>query len=186
LWHGGDVHRDASGGLTPYQYKWWVFDGIDWTVVQPWSTSNTFVWTPTTANAGYRVSVWVRNAGTTADTYDNNANPSISFPISPLPACASVAPDGHQRESDLAQPVGASITFTAVARRVGNYQYKWWIFDGASWTVATGWSNSNAFTWTPGAPSANYRVAVWVRNASSTTDAYDNPSSNGSIGFVIQ
>ena len=177
----------TSGGLTPYQYKWWVFDGIDWAVVQPWSTSNTFVWTPTTANAGYRVSVWVRNAGTTADTYENNANPSISFPISPLPPAPPLLLTAINANLTSPQPAGASITFSAVATGgSGNYQYKWWIFDGASWTVATGWSNSNAFTWTPGAPSANYRVAVWIRNASSTSDSYDNPSSNGSIGFVIQ
>ena len=176
-----------SGGSTPYQYKWWVFDGTDWTVVQPWSTGNTFVWTPTTANAGYRVSVWVRNAGTSEDMYDNNANPSISFPISPLPPAPPLLLTAINANLTSPQPVGAAITFTAVAAGgSGNYQYKWWIFDGTSWTVATGWNNSNAFTWTPGAPSANYRVAVWVRNASSTTDSYDNPSSNGSIGFVIQ
>jgi Putative Ig domain/Glucodextranase, domain B len=177
----------VSGGSTPYQYKWWVFDGIDWTVVQPWSSSNTFVWTPTTANAEYRVSVWVRNAGTFADTYDNNANPSISFPISPLPPSPPLLLTAINANLTSPQPVGASITFTALAiGGSGNYQYKWWIFDGTSWTVATGWNNSNGFTWTPGASGVGYRVAVWVRNASSTTDAYDNPSSNGSIGFVIQ
>jgi hypothetical protein len=52
--------------------------------------------------------------------------------------------------------------------------------------VAQTWSASNTFSWRPTVAGANYRVAVWVRNASSTTDAYDNPSSNGSIGFVIQ
>jgi hypothetical protein len=35
-------------------------------------------------------------------------------------------------------------------------------------------------------PNANYRFAVWVRNASSTADAYDNPASNGSVGFMIR
>jgi hypothetical protein len=177
----------ASGGTTPYQYKWWVFDGIDWSVVQTWSSSNTFTWTPTTPNAGYRVSVWIRNAGSSADAYDNNANPSISFPISPLPPAPPLLLTAINANLTSPQAAGSSITFTAVATGgSGNYQYKWWIFDGASWTTASAWSGSNSFTWTPAAPGANYRVAVWVRNASSTNDSYDNPGSNGSIGFVIQ
>jgi hypothetical protein len=71
--------------LTPYQYKWWVFDGIDWAVVQPWSTSNTFVWTPTTANAGYRVSVWVRNARYHRGHVREQRESEHLVPISPLP-----------------------------------------------------------------------------------------------------
>jgi hypothetical protein len=177
----------ASGGATPYQYKWWVYNGIDWSVLQTWSTSNSFTWTPTTSNAGYRVSVWVRNAGSTADSYDNNANPSIAFPISPAPPAPPLLLTAINANVASPQPAGASVTFTAVATGgSGNYQYKWWIFDGTSWSVVSPWSGSSTFTWTPAAPGANYRVAVWIRNASSTTDAYDNPGSNGSIGFVIQ
>ena len=64
------------------------------------------------------------------------------------------------------------------------YQFKWWIFDG-SWQIVREWSTDNTFTWTPSTPSSAYRVAVWVRNAGSSANAYDNPDSNGSIGFVI-
>ena len=34
-----------TGGVAPHQYQWWVFDAVNW-VSQPWSTSNTFAWTP--------------------------------------------------------------------------------------------------------------------------------------------
>jgi hypothetical protein len=177
----------ASGGATPYQYKWWVFDGTDWIVVQSWSASDTFTWTPTIANSGYRVSVWVRNAGSTEDAYDNDANASISFPISSSALGSPVLLTGINTSLTSPQPAGTSITFTALATGgTGNYQYKWWIFDGVSWFVARTWDSTNAFTWTPGAANANYRVAVWIRNSGSTTDAYDNPSANGSIPFVIQ
>jgi hypothetical protein len=38
---------------------------------------------------------------------------------------------------------------------------------------------------TPTSASSSYRVAVWVRNAGSTADVYDNVNSNGSLAFVI-
>ena len=158
-----------------------------WTSSVSWSTSDTFTWTPTTANSGYRVSVWVRNAGSTDDAYDDNANASLSFPISPSAVGSPVLLTGINTSLTSPQPAGTSITFTAVATGgTGNYQYKWWIFDGASWFVVRSWDSTNAFTWTPGAANASYRVAVWIRNASSTTDSYDNPSANGSIPFAIQ
>ena len=69
----------ATGGTAPYQFKWFVWNGATWTVVQNWSTTNTFAWTPTTSNANYIVNVWVRNATTTADTWDAYA--TLSFPI---------------------------------------------------------------------------------------------------------
>ena len=60
----------ATGGTAPYSYRWWVYDGATWTVVQTWSTSNTCAWTPTVANPNYQVGVWIRSAGVTADTCD--------------------------------------------------------------------------------------------------------------------
>ena len=72
----------ATGGTGPYQYKWWVFDGTDYRPVQDWTTSATYAWTPTTGNAAYRIGVWVRSAGSSADIYDNGAaNGTIGFPI---------------------------------------------------------------------------------------------------------
>jgi hypothetical protein len=176
----------AAGGSAPYQYKWLVHDGANWTVQRTWAASNSFTWTPASNNAAYRVAVWVRNAGSTADAYDDNATASILFPIVPMAPGAPLLLTGINANHLSPQTAGTSVTFTATAMGgSGNYQYKWWIFDGTSWSLATGWSGST-FTWTPGAAGSNYRVGVWVRNASSTTDAYDNPASNGSIGFVIE
>jgi hypothetical protein len=72
----------ASGGLAPYQYKWWLFDGMSWSVLRDWSEDETLPWAPEAANAGYRIAVWVRSAGTYANAPDNDAsNASIPFPI---------------------------------------------------------------------------------------------------------
>jgi hypothetical protein len=39
-----------------------VFDGTTWAVVTGWSTTNTYVWTPTSANPSYQVLVRARSA----------------------------------------------------------------------------------------------------------------------------
>jgi hypothetical protein len=56
------VTATATGGSGAYAYQFWVFDGASWFVGQAWSSSNTFVWTPSGPGT-YAVQVWVRNAG---------------------------------------------------------------------------------------------------------------------------
>ncbi|MEO8680887.1 MAG: hypothetical protein ABI665_17680 [Vicinamibacterales bacterium] len=70
-----------TAGVAPYQYKWWVFDGDAWIIIGDWSTSNTLAWTPTAANANYRVGVWVRSAGNTVDAME--ASTATPFAITP-------------------------------------------------------------------------------------------------------
>jgi hypothetical protein len=60
----------ATGGTTPYQFKWWLWDGATWIVLEDWSTDNTLAWTPSKPNPNYAVGVWVRSASNTADQPD--------------------------------------------------------------------------------------------------------------------
>jgi hypothetical protein len=69
----------AGGGRAPYQYRWWVYNGTSWQMVRDWATSASYTWTPTTANANYLVTVWVKNAGSNTSTWDGSA--SVPFPI---------------------------------------------------------------------------------------------------------
>jgi hypothetical protein len=76
----------ATGGTAPYEFKWWLWDGATWTVLEDWSTGNTFAWTPSMPNPNLAVGVWVRSAGTTADQPDGypantGAYGTISFAI---------------------------------------------------------------------------------------------------------
>jgi hypothetical protein len=174
----------ATNGTAPYSYKWWVFDGASWRVLQNWSASNTHTWTPSVANSGYRVAVWVRNAGSTADSYDNPAaNGSIAFPVS---AAAPLTLTSITANLPAPQPVGTTITFTATAAGgIAPYQFKWFVYDGKRWTMMRDWSTSNTWTWRPRTSNSKTRVAVWVRNAGSSVNSYDNLAANGSIEYAI-
>jgi N-acetylmuramoyl-L-alanine amidase len=190
----------ASGGQGVYHYKWWIYDGVNWVVTRQWSSSNQWTWTPTTPSTATRVAVWVRNAGSTADAYDNaNSNGSIAFPVttagvsqppppsSPTPSSAApLTLTAITPNMSAPQPVGTAVTFVASATGgTAPYQYKWWTYDGGNWMVMTNWSTSNSWTWTPGSVASGSRVGVWVRSADSTADRYDNDRANGSIPFAI-
>ena len=71
----------VTGGTAPYQYKYWLYDGVTNTLLRDWSTTATYTWTPTQANASYLMIVWVRSAGVTADTYEDFG--AKAFPITP-------------------------------------------------------------------------------------------------------
>ena len=60
----------ATGGGMGREYKWFVDDGSGWKIAAPWSTSDTFLWTPLTPNPRYRIAVWARSDGSTTDYFE--------------------------------------------------------------------------------------------------------------------
>ena len=57
----------ATGGVAPLQYQFWRYSGGAWTMVQDYSSSNTYAWTPGAGDVGYNaIEVWVRSAGSTS------------------------------------------------------------------------------------------------------------------------
>ena len=167
----------ATGGVAPNQFKWLLSDGTATTVLANWSTTNTFTWTPGTANANYRVGVWARSAGNTADRAE--AAFEHSFPITastgattpPSTTASPVTSAAYTTNKTAPQPTGTAITFTATATGgVAPNQFKWLLKDGTATTVLANWSTTNTFTWTPVTANANYRVSVWVRSAGNTAD----------------
>lgn len=115
----------AIGGVSPYQYKWWVFDGTTSTIGQNWLTSNAFAWRPTLPNANYRVTVWARNALSTVDNFDNPAATlAMTFAINPVSSLtvSSVTPNTGSRSGGTRVTiaganfvVGATVRFGGVA-----------------------------------------------------------------------
>ena len=151
----------AIGGTGPYTFKFFVNNGSSWSLGQDWSTSNTWVWRPTVPGT-YNFQVWARNAGSSA-TFDawRPAGPvSISAP--PALSLTGMSPN-------LSSPVaaGSHVTWTATATGgTGPYTYKFFVYDGSTWTMGQDWSSSNTWTWTPPGP-GTYNFQVWARNAAS-------------------
>src|SRR2546427_4332585 len=160
----------ASGGIAPYQYKWWLWNGTAWNIVQDWSGSATFVWTPTVANPNYQVIAWVRSAGNTVDTFESYKQ--LAFAINPS---APATLTGITTDKPAPQGPGVTITFTAsVSGGTAPYQYKWWPWNGTACNTVQDWSGSATLVWTPTVANPNYQVIAWVRSAGNTTDTFES------------
>jgi hypothetical protein len=129
-----------------------------------------YAWTPTVANSAFRVAVWVRNAGSTADTYDNpQSNGSIAFAVNPATPPLLVTGLSANRVSP--QQVGTPITFTAaVSGGTAPQQFKWMFVRRQQHQRRAGLVVEQCLTWTPTTANAAYQVTVWARNAASSTD----------------
>lgn len=161
-----------TGGVGPHQYKWFVFNG-SWAAVTTWTTASTFAWTPSSASPDYRVGVWVRSAGNSADALESSAE--RGFVVSGTPVVATSTPVSAVSLTSSALPISAGQTATFTAAPVGGagpHQYKWWVFDGGAWTNM-GWTSSSTFTWKPVVANSNYRVGVWVKSAGNVADVLE-------------
>jgi hypothetical protein len=157
----------ATGGTSPYQFKWLVSNGGGWSVARDWSAGSTFTWTPAAASSNYSIGVWVRSAGNLVDGPENpSAGTTMPFAI----VSGNVAITSLTANRQAPQPPGTKIVFTAVASGAVAYRYQWSVFNGVSWVVAQDWSSANKFFWTPIAPNRNYQVAVRAQNAANPAD----------------
>jgi hypothetical protein len=144
-------------------------------VLRDWAASNTYAWTPTVANANYKVAVWAHSAGTPAGAFE--AGIALDFPIAAATITALTA------DKTSPQPPGTTITFTATSTGgTAPHQYRWWVWNGAAWTIVQDWNTSNTYTWTPATSNPAHQIAVWVRSAGSSSSYEDGRA----MAFAIQ
>jgi len=158
--------RIKGGTQGPVQYQFArLSPTAGWQIVQPYSSSPTYNWTPGWGEEGlYSLQVWVKNSGSAA-SYD--AWRGTSFEIKraavqlamthtfPVPAGTNVG-------------LAALVSDTSVPLEYAYYVYRQ---STGTWSLARAYSTSNTFTWTPPA-NGTYLVQVWVRRVGSTVD-YD-------------
>jgi hypothetical protein len=114
----------GSGGIAPRQYKFLLQQGSGTQVLQNWSTSSTYTWTPSAAGS-YTVVVWSRSAGVTADVAQASAQASYSI-VSPNVSAVSVTPSSGS---------GATQTFAlqyADSRGASGLATEWVWFTGGT------------------------------------------------------
>ncbi len=157
----------AIGGTAPYLYKFLVYDGATWSG-GGWGTSNIFPWFVTVPGS-YSIQVWVRNAGSSAEYDAWTGGPVTVMPVAPPPAPLTI--------TSFTPSPGPFVTGTPVLWTAGvdggtaPYTYKFFVYDGATWSVGQDWSSANTWIWTPSS-AGTYTFQVWARNAGSSAD-YD-------------
>ena len=169
---------NATGGSAPLQYEFWRRSTTGaWMLGQAYSTSNTYTWTPGSADAGstFVVEAWVKSAGSpnSFDAWLNSATLTITAP--PALSITSLTPN-------VTSPVahGTAITWTAsTTGGAAPVLYEFWKRSSASgWTMVQGYSTVNTYTWTPGMADvgSSYLIEVWVLGAGSMAgfDAWMN------------
>ncbi len=159
----------ASAPGATLLYEFYRFDSAGgWRKVQPFSTSNTYSWTPTAQDAGdHTIQVWVKTTYSPS-AYDAWAGTS-SFTITrPVPTIASFTNDGIFPMAPNT-PVQFAVTAT---RGSAPLEYAFYAYrEGAGWSLLQNYSASSSATWTP-TVSGNYVVQAWVRSMG-VTSAYE-------------
>ena len=153
--------RGGTHGPVEFAFYRYSVDLGTWQMVQGYSTSNTYAWTPTLGEQGrYVIQAWARNSGSTAP-YDAWAGTN-SFEITQAPlelATTSLFP----------VPPGTAVGWEAKADTSENLEYAYWLYEEASgtWSNVRPYSPEADFTWRPSA-SGRYLVQAWARRIGST------------------
>jgi len=152
----------ASGGSGSYEYKFWLNDGISWTVTQDYSTTPYWTWnTNGRAVGGYTVAVDARNAGSgvARDTVAY-AGYTLGNP-KPLPfTSVNVTPSAPS-------PSAAPISFQATALGgTGTAEYNFWLFDitAGTWNEVQPYSTTSTWQLPLGTAAGDYVLGVNVRS----------------------
>ena len=164
-----------------FEYEFLLYSGNTgtWSSAQPYSTNNTFTWTPN-ATGSYLFQVWARKVGSTAQYDVWNSTNYINVASGPAQIVSLSA------NQALPGTVGTPITWTAQGSggTASPLQYKFLLYgDTTGWTVLSDWSTSNTVSWTPTAADiGNHVIQVWVRSAGST-QIYEGWMGSGTFGI---
>jgi len=158
----------TASGCTSPRYRFWEQDpGSRWSMVQDYSASNTYIWTPP-AGQFFHCEVDVRDATETV-AYDVVFNAGYQRPAS----FCSATPPGLTATPPSPGATGTTVTFTASASACTNPQFRFWIQDpGRRWSMVQDYSPTATHTWTQTGLLGAYNVEVDVREAGESV-AYD-------------
>jgi len=130
--------------------------------VQDYSPANTYTWNTAGLPLGwYGLEVDARNVGATS-TYEATATRqfAVAEPACTTPTVASDLPSP--------QGTGTIVSFTATTTTCPHPLFEFWLAPPgptSPWILGQGYSSSPTWRWnTTGAPSADYKVEVWVRD----------------------
>jgi photosystem II stability/assembly factor-like uncharacterized protein len=166
----------ASGCPSP-QYEFWLkMPAGNWLLGAAYSNNNIWDWSTSGQPTGtYRVSVWARDA-TSSASYDQLS--AFDYVLNPAPPCTAVT---VMTTPNTPQDVSTSITLQATATGCSSPVYEFWLLPpNGTWTWEKGYffgpccGPADTFVWnTSGLSPGTYRFSVWARDAASTA-TYDS------------
>ena len=159
--------RVKGGDTGPLQYQFVRYSATaGWSIVKPYSSSNSYSWTPLWGEEGqYALQVWVRNGGSSA-LYDAWLGTNM-FEIRAAPLQLTVG-------GTFPAPPGTPVSIVAqVPDPTTTFEYQFFLYDRGmgTWSLARAYSTTNSFTWTPTA-TGTYLLQVWARKVGSAAN-YD-------------
>ncbi len=171
----------ATGGIQPLQYRFWrLKQGVGWTMVQDYGSSNTYTWIPGMFDDGtYLLQVWVRSAGSSA-----NYEGWQSFGFFGVIGVPPVTLTSFSANVTFPSPAYVPITWTAQASGgISPLLYKFWrLKQGVGWTMVQDYGTANTYTWMPTeADAGTYVLQVWVKSSGSSA-SYD---AWGGTGYLV-
>jgi hypothetical protein len=158
----------ATGGSGRYVYKFWLkgpSTGDTWKMVQNYSTSASYSWTPKVAGS-YAIWVCARDA---LSSFGSEASAWMPFDVLENPPVASVEIAADKTSPALLATVGRVLFTAHAAGGSGNYEYKFWLkgpTTGNDWKVVQDYGISDSVTWTP-TQAGHYVVWLYARNTGS-------------------
>jgi len=159
----------AGGDGSPVEYQFWRYSATtaQWTLVQPYSQTPTWTWTPGGSDAGrYWLQAWVRRQGSSS-AYEAWSG-TAAFDIAPVPL--SVTLTSGQGSPPNVPPNTPIEWHVAATGGTGPFEYAYWLKSAqtGAWTeVRPYWSN-DSYAWTPSAADVgSWTLQVWVRTAGS-------------------
>ena len=160
----------TSKGCSSPQYRFLLLPpGGSWAVVQPYSTTTTWLLDSSKYPSGnFQVGVWVRQAGS------SSRYQSWFLTTYWIHAASGCVVSGLHPSVASPQVVGAPVTFTPRQTGCAN-QYKFWLLPpNGKWMVVQKYGVGFTWTWNTGAYGPGiYQVSVW-EGSSSTPSSHES------------
>jgi hypothetical protein len=157
----------GAGGFGTLEYKFFLYEQASktWYTLRDWSPNYQAAWTPGPTSTGlFLIQVWVRTVGSGFTSEDAKSTQYFSITTS---TSLSLTPN---RSVEILRQ-GDVVTFAAAAGGgAGTWEYKFFVFDGSSWTMAADYSAQNLLAWA--ATAGTKTIEVWARPSGSSA-AYE-------------
>lgn len=174
------ISSSATGSKNP-QYKFSIYDGTRWYVLQNYSSKSSTTWKPYRASTS-KIKVEVK------DKYSskNYNSKQINYQVYSNVKIQSLRTDvnGMQvLDTGVKQTrlVNGSIKLTTTTNLSSGILYKYSVFDGQAWAVIRDYTYDKSYIWKP-TKATTYKIHVDVKEANSLR--YPDTSADMSINIV--